>query len=451
MKSLGVRLLVTLSALLIVGFGLTIAALDFSFRGLAERSRREVLDANVDALIAGADFDRSGRLVPAEQLPEPRLNTPGSGLVAMIRPRHGPESWRSPSAVGLALKVEDDVRPGERRVRRLTTPDGTRFLVYSLGVAWETTRGKSREYVFTAAESLEPYYGQLNRFRAELLAGFVVFTAVLLAAVVVSLRHLLRPLRRIEAEIAEIEGGRRERLSEAWPRELEGVAHNLNALLRVEHDRLARYHNTVGNLAHSLKTPLSVLRGALGADAAIDRTLVATELDRMQDIVRHQLDRAAAATPLPGMVALPVAPALSELAAALGKVHAGRSLALHVDAAPELAYPLARGDLLEIAGNLADNACKWARREVRIAARAWPEAEWRRPGLVLSVADDGPGIPPDERARVRDRGVRLDERVPGQGLGLAMVDELVKSYGGRFELGASALGGLEATVYLPGA
>ena len=120
MRSLGARLLVTLAALLVVGFGLVIGALDYSFRGLAERSRREVLAANVDALIAAADFDRAGRLAPAEQPSEPRLNTPGSGLVAMIRVRHGTESWRSASAIGLELALDDDARPGERRVRRLT-------------------------------------------------------------------------------------------------------------------------------------------------------------------------------------------------------------------------------------------------------------------------------------------------------------------------------------------
>jgi two-component system, OmpR family, sensor histidine kinase PhoQ len=452
MKSLGARLIVTLSALFVVGFGLTLAALDYSFRGLAERSRREVLEANVDALIAAAEFDRTGRLAPVnEQLSEPRLKTPGSGLVAMVRVRRGPESWRSASALGLTLRIEDDLRPGERRARLLAAPDGTRFLAFSLGVAWETSRGRGRDYVFTAAESLEPYYDQLYRLRAELLAGFVALTALLLLGVVLSLRHLLRPLRRVEAEIAEIESGRRERLGAGWPRELEGVALNLNALLRVEHDRLARYRNTVGNLAHSLKTPLSVMRGALASEAAPDRAQLEAQLDRMQDIVRHQLDRAAAASPVVGTVALKVAPALAELAAALGKVHAERGLVIAVDAPAELAYPLERGDFLEIAGNLADNACKWARHEVRIAASAWLDAGWRRAGLVLAVSDDGPGIPADERARVRGRGVRLDERVPGQGLGLAMVDEIVKAYGGSFELGASAAGGLTAVARLPGA
>lgn len=450
MKSLSSRLIVTLSALLVIGFGLTLAALDFGFRELAERSRGEVLEANLVALIASAEFDPTGRLVPPADLAEPRLSTPGSGLVATIRVRRGAESWRSPSALGLTIHLDDDVRPGERHSQRLEAPDGTRFIALSMGVAWELSRSRTRDYVFTAAESLEPYYASLNRFRFELLAGFVVFTMVLLAGVVVSLRFLLQPLRRIEAEIAEIDAGQRERLGEDWPRELSGVAHNLNALLASEQERLARYRDTVGNLAHSLKTPLSVLRGALAGPGAPDPALLGAQLDRMQDIVKRQLDRAAAANPTVGAAALPLAAVLAELAAALGKVHADRALDISVDAPAELTHPIDRGDFLELAGNLGDNACKWARSRVRLAVTPWTREGWRRPGLVLEVTDDGPGIPPGDRARVRGRGIRLDERVPGQGLGLAMVEELARAYGGELELDESGWGGLAARVRLPG-
>ena len=450
MKSLSARLIVTLSALLVVGFGLTLAALDLAFRGLAERSRSEVLEANLVALIASAEFDAGGRLMPPGDLSEPRLATPGSGLVATIRVRRGADSWRSPSSLGLTVKLDDDVRPGERHARRLEAPDGTRFLSLAMGVAWELSRGRTRDYVFTAAESLEPYYASLTRFRFELLAGFAAFTAVLLAAVVVSLRYLLRPLRRIEVEIAEIEAGHRERLGLEWPRELQGVALNLNTLLASEHERLARYRDTVGNLAHSLKTPLSVLRGALAAPTPPDSAMLSAQVDRMQDIVKRQLDRAAAAAPTVGAAALPIAAVLEELAGALAKVHAERGLVITVAAAADLLHPIDRGDLLELAGNLADNACKWAHQRVRLGAAPWLQPAWRRPGLVLEIIDDGPGIAPGDRARVRGRGIRLDERVPGQGLGLAMVDELARAYGGEFELDRSEWGGLAARIRLPG-
>ncbi len=451
MKSLSARLLITLGVLLALGFGLTLAALDLSFRARAERARQDVLDAHVVALIAAAELDRSGRLAPPDAMAEPRLNTPGSGLVTQIHLRRGAETWRSPSGLGLLLHLDDDPHPGERRSRQVAAADGTRFLVFSRGVAWDVSRTRSRDYVFTVAESLEPYYRELARLRAELLAGFATFTAVLLGGVLLCLRYLLAPLRRIESEIAQIEAGQRERLSTQWPRELDGVAHNLNALLRSDQQRLERYRNMLGDLAHSLKTPLTVMHGALERPDGPDRALLQAQLQRVQDIVRHQLDRAVATTPLVGAAALPLEPALRELVAALNKVHAARALSLQLDVAEGLAFPIDRGDLLELAGNLAENACKWARTTVRLEARAWMDPSWRRPGLELMVADDGPGIPPAERARVRARGVRLDEHVAGHGFGLAMVDELVRAYGGEFALDDSPLGGLAATIRLPGA
>ena len=451
MKSLSSRLILTLGVLLALGFGLTVAALDLSFRARAERARQAVLDADVVALIAAAEFDRNGKLAPPEAIAERRLNTPGSGLVAQIHTRRGAESWRSPSGLGLTVQFDDDLRPGQRRTHPVLAADGTRFLMFSLGVAWDAPRGRSREYVFTVVESLEPYYRELARLRAELLSGFAAFTAILLGGVLLCLRYLLAPLRRIEAEIAQVEAGTLQRLGPDWPRELAGVAHNLNALLATEQQRLARYRNTVGNLAHSLKTPLSVMSASLHGSAALDRPLLQAQLERMQDIVRHQLDRASATGPSVGAAALALEPVLRELAGALGKVHAQRPVALELAVQAGLEWPIERGDLLEIAGNLADNACKWATTVVRLEVRHWSVAGWRRPGLLLVVGDDGPGVPPEERARVLGRGVRLDERVPGQGLGLAMVGELVAAYGGEFELGTSPLGGLAASVRLPGA
>lgn len=450
MKSLGARLVATLSVLLLVCFGLTLAWLDLAFRDLAERSRGEVLEANVVALIAAADLDSGDKLAPAGKLPEARLETPNSGLIAEIRLRSGRTTWRSPSSVGVAVAFDGNVKPGERRSRKLTAADGTRMLAFELGVQWEVGRRKSRDYVFVVAESLEPYYAQLARFRVQLLGGFAAFSAVLLLGVVASLRHVLRPLRRIESQIAEIEGGEREQLDGEWPRELEGVAANLNALLRAERDRLRRYRNMLGNLAHSLKTPLSVLRGLAGADP-VDRSGVTEQVDRMRDIVQHQLDRASATGPGVGVAAVPLAPMLEDLAGALRKVYAERGIRIDVAADPELKFPMDRGDCLELAGNLADNACKWAKSQVRVTATPWREPGWRRSGLELRIEDDGPGIREEDRERVLGRGVRLDERVPGQGLGLAMVNDLVAAYGGTLRLEGAALGGLASVVRLPGA
>ncbi len=195
-----------------------------------------------------------------------------------------------------------------------------------------------------------------------------------------------------------------------------------------------RYRDTLGNLAHSLKTPLAVIRASLGgAEGGQRRTdaSIQLEIDRMAQIVEHQLKRAAAGGGATlGQAAVPVLPLLTDLRAALLKVHAGKDLRIEIDVAPELGFLGDSGDILELLGNVIDNACKWCRSRVLVSARLDRIARLPR-RLSIVVEDDGPGIAPGLRARVIERGVRADEHVPGHGLGLAMVRETVALYGGQ--------------------
>jgi two-component system sensor histidine kinase PhoQ len=444
--SLQARLLLALAALLLVAAAAAALALDALYRNQGERALGDVLDAQVVALISSAEIAADGLLVP-QNLAEPRLATPGSGLYAEIIGASG--SWRSPSAVGSGLRLAATPKPGERLVERARLADGTRVIALSLGVRWEPEAGEPRDYILRAAQSLEPWYAELLRVRTAIATGLVLLSLLLLGGLAVAMRVSFAPLRRLEREIVDVEAGRRDALGDGWPRELAGVTGNLNALLRGERKRAERYRATLGNLAHSLKTPIAAMLGLLERGESAPGALM-PQLARMQDIVGHQLKRAVVAGGGATLTDLPVALPLEQLRTALAKVYADKAVDASVDVAPGTAYPIDAGDFLELAGNLMDNACKYGRRRVAVRAAPWASPAWRRPGLELDVDDDGAGIPLTERARVFERGVRADESVAGQGIGLAVAREVAASYGGTLDIATSRLGGARVSVRLPG-
>ena len=211
-------------------------------------------------------------------------------------------------------------------------------------------------------------------------------------------------------------------------------------MIRNERGNLARYRNTLADLAHSLKTPLAVIRFAIDTENPNRGEMIERQVERMNDIVRFQLQRALASGSETFGKPVPVAPVVDEVAASLAKVYTARGIAFEADVDAAAVFRGDRGELLEIVGNLLDNAFKWARTRVRVVAHG---------DLVIEVEDDGPGIPAAQRAAVQTRGTRVDESVEGQGLGLAVVAETVTQRGGTLTLGDAALGGLRATVEYP--
>ena len=446
-RSLSTRLLVSVSILLILFFGVTILALDLVFQDVAKRAVQARLETQVLALLSASEEDSSGGLRP-EQLAEPRFDNPGSGLYGEVLRSDGLPSWRSKSLTGTGLEFPQ-AQTGQRRFYELQRADGAPVLAFSMGIEWQFRNGVTRPFVYSVAESLEPYYAQLNQLRGRLFGWFGALMALLLGAFAVLLRRLLAPLRRVEHEIEAIEAGELTELGGGYPRELLGITTNLNALLRSERERLARYRNTLGNLAHSFKTPLAVMRNLLstqGRDLPVSRQLD-EQVGRMDDIVKYQLRRAAAS----GGTGLGTAPtdvrdALEALRGALLKVYVDRGLTCELTVADGCTFTGDREDLTEIAGNLLDNSFKWARTTVRITADRIVSPAARRDGLRLVIEDDGPGIPIDSRAKVLERGARLDERVAGQGIGLSVVRELVELNGGVIDIDKSALGGARVEV-----
>ncbi len=452
MSSLSGRLLASVSLLLCLFFGLTIAALDLVFRDLSERSIGELLDAQLVALLAACEMDDHGNVQPAGPLAEARLRQPGSGLYAVIRSERGELIWRSPSLLGQELTLDAPVAPGARQLARHAFGDDSEVMALTAGIEWELDTGKSRPFIFTIATSLSPYEAQLQRFRQQMLGWFLGLLLLLLASLALLLRWALKPVRRIESEISEVEAGGRTALSDRQPRELQGLSSNMNALLASERRRVERYRDTLGNLAHSLKTPLAVIRSALSEETDPERRqqLINQQIDRMDAIVQHQLKRAAASGgAVVGQAAVDVKPLLLELRTTLSKVYGQKDLLIEVASRGDARFAGDRGDLFELLGNLLDNACKWCRGHVRVVAARQLDATGR-PRLRVTVEDDGAGIAIEDRKRIFGRGARADEQVDGQGLGLAMVHEIVELYGGSLEIADSDLGGARIEVVLPG-
>jgi len=448
MRSLRTRLLLV-SAVVLVGFlGLTGFALDRAFSASAASALRERLVGHLYALLSAADLNDRKLLELPIELPEPRFNLIGSGLMAVVRDANGVMVWRSRSALGYDFSSVPAGKPGERIYTELNDGQSTARLMLSFVTRWEGANHQPQTYAFQVVERLDEQRAQIQQFRRTLFGWLAAATVLLLVAQALIVRWGLSPLRRVTQDLSDMEAGRTQTLTGEYPSELQPLVDNLNALLGNARMHLQRYRDTLGNLAHSLKTPLAVLRSSVESQAPLNelRDTAQEQLQQMNEIVDYQLQRAAAAGRTALSTPLPVAPLVRKIQAALQKVYASKSLQVELDVADSVVFRGDEGDLLEILGNLADNAFKWARTRVQI--RVVNESDGTTEHLQLRIEDDGPGIPSEALERVRTRGARADASTPGHGLGLAVVSELVALYNGRFAISKSSLGGAALEVRL---
>ena len=275
--------------------------------------------------------------------------------------------------------------------------------------------------------------------------SLLLLGAGLIAAVVVQVRVGLSPLFALRREVADLRTGKADRVVGSYPAELAPLAGELNALMAHNQEVLERQRTHVGNLAHALKTPLSVLLAEAGQRVDPLADVVRRQATAMERNVGHHLRRARAAARAQAQgERTPVAPVLNDLTRTLAKIFQDRAVDISYFAEDDIAFRGERQDLLEIAGNVMENACQWCARRVRARANTAGPRQWR-----LTIEDDGPGIAVERRHEMLRRGARLDENAPGSGLGLAIVDDLARAYGGSVELGDLDLGGLRVQILLP--
>jgi signal transduction histidine kinase len=434
------------SLVILVGGGLLLAS---AFRESVESSFDARTDVLLGGLIADAEIGPEGRLVLRRRFTQARFERPFSGLYWQVTSASdGQVLLRSRSIWDQELPIPEATdEPGPRRGQAIG-PEGQTLRIVARDV---TLPGASREFTFIVAGAVDDIERETEAFNGTIAFAVGILLVGLIGALLIQVRYGLRPLRSVEEGLTDIRSGRAERLTGELPSEIAPLADEMNKLLDHNAQIVERARTHVGNLAHALKTPLSVLTNEAGSPhskQSVDAKVLSDTVRRQTDLMRRQVDhylvraRAAASGSVLGARAS-VASVSDDLVRTLKRIHRDRDYHVTVDCPEDLDFRGERQDLEELLGNLLDNAFKWA--DGRICVHAKRVAEQ----VVITVEDDGPGLSEEERARVLKRGARLDESVPGSGLGLSIVEDVAGLYQGSFELDASPLGGVKARLSLP--
>ncbi|GJE73861.1 MAG: ATP-binding protein [Methylobacteriaceae bacterium] len=385
-------------------------------------------------------------------LGDPRFDLPLSGWYWQVgRPDAKPRDLRtSRSLVGVPLKGPDQA--GTATIGQIRQGYGRGQDDRTLRIVErDVDVGTEGRYTVRVAGPADEIVNDVERFRFSLFMTFGLLGFSLAATALLQIRFGLAPLRKLRTALGTIRRGEADRIDGEYPRDIAPLAGEINLLIETNREILERARTQVGNLAHALKTPLSIIVNEVGSSDAPPELSekIREQAAVMRDQVNYHLDRARAAA-LAGTLgtSTEVEPALAGLVRTFGKIYRDKDIAYEVRVSPGLRFRGEKQDFEEMIGNLVDNASKWAHGRVSIAATPIGGDDY--PHLIVAVEDDGPGLPEEDRAAVLKRGRRLDETKPGSGLGLSIVADLAALYRGRFRLEAAGLGGLRAVIEVPG-
>lgn len=441
--SLTARLIIAAGLVSVLFFAVAGYALDRAYLNSQLAAQSERLYIRVFGLLAVAELDDVVVTLP-RSLTDDRFNSPESGLIALVLDAERNSVWESLSSEwfteGERIRGLENLNAGEEEFGQFGD-----WVYQRNGFLWEDATSQERYFEFWVLEDAAPLNQAVQTFRNQLWLSFGAVTLALLVALSIVTAWGLKPLRRLVANLQRIRDGRSDAIVGVYPTELAPLGESINKLIHAEQNQRERYRKAMGDLAHSLKTPLAVLRAV-----ANDHAEVNEQVDRMDQIVRYQLQRAvtdARTGPVLGQRA-DLTDVLVRLEKALSKAFLHQDKVLDL---PETEHPLLVAldvnDLLEVFGNLLENAFKYGRSVISVAL----EADDKGNQVIVHVDDDGPGIPVEQRPKVLARGQRLDTFQPGQGLGLAMVVDILDSYQVDVNIGKSPLGGARFTVKLPSA
>ena len=448
-KSLRRRILVATFSTILFFLLLAGVALDSAFQRVIRSNTKDKLQNLTYSLLASANLNRYGHLTIPQHLLPNDIKIPKSGLIALVIDQDGVIEWRSPSSLGENLPLFEPLAPGithfEPNKNMLREP-----FIYRFGTIWSNEQSKDRRFTFIVMQNKNAYFAQIKDYRETIIQWLGGGSLLILLIHGLVLLIQLRPLKRVVKEIDAIEHGKSDHISGHYPSELALLTQRINRFIRKEREQLARYRHGLDDLAHSLKTPLAVIRGLRqeGQSTALDSEQLNEQVERMADIIDYQLKRAASAgRDTLGSNQVLLRPVIDKTLVSLDKVYAEKQITHETACDPELIFPGDVDDLYEMIGNICDNAFKWAHSAVSIDCGLQQENDTRN--LRITVEDDGPGFSLASELEITQRGVRADEQVPGQGIGLAVVQNIVRGYDGGLRTDKSALGGALIELTFP--
>ena len=407
-------------------------------------AEREQLQSQLYILLGSAEV-QDGQLWLPEQLPEPRYSVLDSGLYAQIISPDNDAAWK-PRWQSISAKMLNSTLPSNAsksfstNFQKLDTLKHYFRQTYDL--SWEDDSGSSLPLRFEIFHDRTPYNQQLQHFRQQLWYGLSVLAMILLTIQVGIMRWGLNPLKRLVKDLKAMPQKDTQRLSGDYPDEISPITDSLNEVLDNEQQQRERYKNTLGDLAHSLKTPLAILQGELQQNTNAE--IMSEQIERMNTIIRHQLQRAVLQTNHQHRAHEDVRPIVQRLCTAMGKVYRDKGIEFDIHIAQGTSYPIESQDLFELLGNLIENACKYGHNMVVISAATLTES------LIITVADNGKGVDAKQQQSILQRGARADTAKPGQGIGLAVTTDIVSAYGGSLDVeNSEKYGGAEFRVRLP--
>ncbi|WP_421724219.1 ATP-binding protein [Bauldia sp.] len=437
------------SVVALVAAGLILTSL---YRQTVERAFDDRLSVYLRTLVGSLADQDPDYLEQPGNLGEPRFELTYSGWYWQVREANGGEVVLASESLFTDV-IEIDQAADPRDVNgmiagALVGPDDQALRVLNLTIDLD-----DHQFDVLVAGDAGETADAIDSFRRSVFLTLAVFAAGLILATTAQIRWGLRPLDNVRRGLAALRSGRETRFEGPFPAEIEPLTKELNELLESNQQIVERARTQVGNLAHALKTPLSVItnEARAGQGPLADKVAEQAELMRLQ--VNHYLERAqmAARSTVIGAIA-EVEPAVASLVRAMARIHGDRGIALTASVPPDARFKGEKQDLEEILGNLVDNACKWARSSVTVTATyEAPDGDGNGGSLTLCIDDDGPGLTAAQRTEATRRGRRLDETKPGSGLGLSIVTDLVQLYDGTFRLEQAPSGGLRAEVSLPAA